>query len=94
MKLQILQTNLFHRTTKKLHKNQKNHLDKVVQKIRDNPKDGETKRGDLSGVQVYKFKMSDQLMLLAYTYESKPATLILLALGTHENFYRNLKKSL
>ena len=98
MKMQILQTSLFHRVTnrvtKKLHKNQKKRLDKAVQKIRANPKVGDVKTGELSGVRVYKFKMSDQSMLLAYTYKSKPARLILLALGTHENFYRDLKKSL
>ncbi|MDP1603723.1 MAG: type II toxin-antitoxin system RelE/ParE family toxin [Legionella sp.] len=43
----------------------------------------------LSGVYVYKFKISHQQMLLAYEwdYESR----ILLALGVHENFYRDLK---
>jgi mRNA-degrading endonuclease YafQ of YafQ-DinJ toxin-antitoxin module len=31
------------------------------------------------------------LTLLAYTYEEEVVTLTLLALGSHENFYRNLK---
>ena len=92
--MRILQTSLFHRVTKKLPKNQKKTLDKAVQKIKENPKAGEAKKEDLTGVRVYKFKMSGQLMLLAYTDKDKAAHLILLALGTHENFYRDLKKSL
>ena len=52
------------------------------------------KAGDLSGVSVYKFKMVKQLTLLAYKYEDQAITLTLLALGAHENFYRDLKKPL
>ena len=40
---------------------------------------------------VYKFKMSKQEVLLGYSYEEEQLTLELLALGSHENFYRNLK---
>jgi hypothetical protein len=55
------------------------------------PDIGEMKKGDLNGIQVYKFKMVKQLTLLAYEYDSGVLTLTLLALGTHENFYRDLK---
>jgi mRNA interferase RelE/StbE len=55
------------------------------------PEIGEPKRGDLAGVYVYKFKTNAQLMLLAYEYD--PATRMLLLLGSHENFYRELKRS-
>lgn len=48
--------------------------------------------GDLSGVLVYKFKMVKQLTLLAYSYHDQTIALTLLALGTHENFYRDPKK--
>ena len=53
---------------------------------------GDIKKGDLSDVYVYKFKMAKQFTLLAYSFENKTITLTLLALGTHENFYRDLKK--
>ena len=92
--MRVLQTNLFHKAVKKLHKNQKRYLDRAVRKLINNPAIGETKAGDLTGVRVYKFKISDQLILLAYIYKNKKAPLILLAFGTHENFYRDLKKSL
>ena len=48
------------------------------------------KKGDLAGVFVYKFKCIGQLTLLAYEYDT--ATRKLLLLGSHENFYRNLKR--
>jgi len=90
--MNIVQTTTFSRTVKKLHKNQKADLDKAVKAIVDNPDIGEPKAGDLVGISVYKFKMVGQLTLLAYKYEDQTITLTLLALGTHENFYRDLKK--
>ena len=90
----VVQTNLFMRTAKKLHKNEKADLDKAVESIMKNPDIGQSKKGDIVGVRVYKFKMVKQLTLLAYTYEDQTITLTLLAFGMHENFYRDLKKSL
>jgi hypothetical protein len=54
------------------------------------PAVGEAKKGDLAGVYVYKFQCVGQLYLLAYEYD--PATRLLLLLGSHENFYRDLKR--
>ncbi len=88
--MNIVQTTTFSRTVKKLHKNQKEDLDKAVKTIVDNPDIGDPKVGNLSGISVYKFRMTKQLTLLAYTYKEQTITLILLALGTHENFYREL----
>jgi len=66
-------------------------LDKAVKTIIANPMVGLEKVGDLLGVRVYKFHMQDKLILLAYKYDPKVA-ITLLALGSHENFYRDLKK--
>jgi hypothetical protein len=41
---------------------------------------------------VYKFKMSKQLTLLGYSFDDGTLTLELMALGTHENFYRDVKR--
>jgi hypothetical protein len=49
------------------------------------------KKGDLAGVRVYKLKANNQEILLAYSVLDKQE-LILLALGNHENFYRDLKR--
>lgn len=90
--MKILQTSTFGKQIKKLHKNQKKDLDCAVKCIVSDPKIGELKKGDLVGVQVYKFKMAKQLTLLAYQLDFEAAQLTLLALGSHENFYRDLKK--
>lgn len=89
--MNVLQTNLFKKTVKTLHTNQKTDLDKTVNAIINELKIGQLKCGDLSGVLVYKFKMMKQLTLLAYIFHEQTITLTLLALGTHENFYRDLK---
>ena len=87
----ILQTNHFKKTIKKFFPEQKKMLDGVIKKIAKDTTIGELKKGDLSNVRVHKFKIQTQLFLLAYTYDVKNDTLSLLALGPHENFYRDLK---
>ncbi|MYB35286.1 MAG: type II toxin-antitoxin system RelE/ParE family toxin [Gammaproteobacteria bacterium] len=90
--MKVLQTNSFMKAAKKLHANQKVDLDEAVKAIINDPEIGQSKIGNLSGVKVYKFKMVKQLALIAYTYESQAITLMLLALGTRQNFYRDLEK--
>ena len=92
-KIKVAQTNLFRKSVKRLHKNQKKFLNKAVRKMRNDPTLGSIKKGDLADIRVYKFKMLNQIILLAYIYDDKEDLLTLLALGTHENFYRDLKKS-
>ena len=82
----------FSRSLKRLHKNEKRALDKAVIVIRANPQLGDAKVGDLSGVSVYKFKISQSKWLLAYRIVSRNE-ITLLVIGPHENFYRDLKKS-
>lgn len=88
--IQVIQTNAFLRAYKKLHNNQKDAVDQAVDEIIRDPGIGEAKKGDLVGVYVHKFDCVNQLFLLAYEYD--PATRVLLLVGTHENFYRNLKR--
>lgn len=87
--IDVRQTNAFLRAYKKLHNNQKDAVDQAVADIVLNPVIGEPKKGDLAGVYVHKFKCVRQLFLLAYEFD--PATRTLLLVGSHENFYRNLK---
>ena len=63
-----------------------------IRKIIDNPEIGVEKKQDLRGVYVHKFKIDDRIYLLAYSFD--PKTLTLLMLGVHENFYRDLKRRL
>jgi glutamine amidotransferase-like uncharacterized protein len=74
--IQVFQTPLFSKIKKKLKKNQIKDLDNAVR--------------DLADVWVYKFRMVDRENLLAYQWDEKTRTLI--ALGVHENFYRDIKK--
>jgi mRNA-degrading endonuclease RelE of RelBE toxin-antitoxin system len=87
----VLQTPTFKKAVKKLHKNQKTDLDKAIKELIENPYLGEQKKGDLDFLRVYKFKMVKQLTLLGYSYQDGTVTLELMALGSHENFYRGIK---
>lgn len=50
----------------------------------------ELKVGDLGGVKIYRFEMPGQPVPL--TYSSGKDTLILPGLGSHQNFYGELKR--
>jgi mRNA-degrading endonuclease YafQ of YafQ-DinJ toxin-antitoxin module len=90
--MQIVQYPSFEKVVKKLHVNAKRDLDRAIKELMRNPCSGELKKGDLNGIRVYKFKMLRQLALLAYMYSESDEYLTLLALGSHENFYRDLKR--
>lgn len=90
--MKILQSGVFRRRVKKLHASEKKLLDSVVRKIVSDPTIGQMKTGDLAAVQVYKYKRKTQQYLLAYRVNPTGKILTLLALGSHENFYRDLKK--
>lgn len=71
-------------------------MDEAVKAVATDPAIGVEKRGDLVGVFVYKFKLNNQETLLAYGLQpdkNKPSTVILLAVGPHENFYAQLKRT-
>jgi len=88
--VQVFQSAVFKRAYKRLHPNQKADVDDAVAAIVKDPTLGVEKKGDLTGVFVHKFKSNGQLTMLAYEYD--PGTRLLLLLGSHENFYRDLKQ--
>ena len=90
--MRILVTPTFTLTGKQLKKHPKAALNEAVRTIALQPAAGETKGGDLSGVQVYKFRMGTLLCLMAFRILDEN-TLKLLMVGPHENFYRDLKRS-
>ena len=53
---------------------------------------GEQKKASLAFLRVYKFKMNKQLTLLGYRFDDGTLILELMALGSHENFYRDIKR--
>jgi mRNA-degrading endonuclease RelE of RelBE toxin-antitoxin system len=86
----IQQMPAFKRAYKKLHTNEKSKVNDAICMIIENPKIGQEKKGDLAGIFIYKFKVHDREMLLAYEWDAKQR--LLLALGVHKNFYRDLKR--
>jgi mRNA interferase RelE/StbE len=89
--MELLLTSTFARQLKKLHKNEKDSLDKALQQLMRNPLLGEAKKADLEGIYVLKFTVNRQEWLVAYRLLTRDS-LKLLLLGPHENFYRSLKR--
>ena len=69
-------------------------LNEAEDEIAINPSLGEEKRGDLKGIWVYKFKSFDQQILLAYQVDKDKKEVVFVAVGGHENFYKDLKQYL
>lgn len=93
--LDILVTPTFAKAVKKLHAKDKAVVDKAVQAIANQPTIGEEKKGDLAGIFVYKFKVNKQEVLVAYQLHPdkfSPSSVRLFSLGSHENFYTELKR--
>jgi len=91
--VEINQSNRFKRAYKKLHSNQLAEVNKAIRMVIENPDIGEQKKGSLSWLRVYKFKVLGQLTLLGYSVEkTKEIVLTFVSIGSHENFYRDLKK--
>ena len=90
--MKIYQSRLFEKKVKKMSKAEKDALDREVRNIAENPNVGEEKKGDLKGVFVHKFKLKTNLYLLAY--RKKVLDLELIMIGSHENYYRDLKSYL
>ena len=92
MSWEVRQTRRFARAYKKLNDNVIVHIDAAIIEIAKNPSIGEKKKGDLSELWVHKFKCSGQLYLLGYTRNDGVRLIYLEALGSHENFYRDMKR--
>ena len=67
-------------------------IEDEIGKIAGRPGIGESKTGDLQGIQVHKFKFQIRTFLIAYGITE--SGLLFYSIGTHENFYRDLKKYL
>ena len=78
------------RQMKKLSPQQLESLKPFLKVLAQDPMIGVQKSGDLSRYRVYKFKLGKQLFLLAYYLSENVVHVVFL--GSHENFYRDLKK--
>ena len=89
----LQQTRRFARAYKKLHDNVAVDVDAATEVVAADPAVGERKKGDLAQLLVYKFRSQGQLYLLGYTVDDAVRLVYLEAVGPHENFYRDLKRS-
>jgi len=92
MTWQVMQTRRFARQYKKCHKNTVADIDNAVENVSQSPKLGVRKKGDLSALYVYKFISHGQEYLLGYTLDEEVKLVYLEAIGSHQNFYRDIKK--
>lgn len=90
--IKILQRSRFKKQYKKLHSAQKVAVKNQIKGLLDDPLKGVSKKGALVNTRVVKFKLDQQLILLAYEFDVNDKTIILEALGSHENFYRDLER--
>ncbi len=88
--MKITVSNHFLKFKKKSSKKLQIEIDKQVREIHDNPEVGELKKRDLKGIRVQKFKYGPHLLLLSYEFSDD--TLYLYTIGSHENFYKKLKR--
>lgn len=93
MSYSLKQTRRFARAYKKLHDNVAADVDAATNVVAADPTVGERKKGDLADLFVYKFRSQNQLYLLGYTLDDEVRLVYLEAVGPHENFYRDLKRS-
>lgn len=93
MSYSLKQTRRFARAYKKLHDNIAADVDEAADVVAADPTVGERKKGDLADLFVYKFRSQNQLYLLGYTVDDEVRLVYLEAVGPHENFYRDLKRS-
>ena len=83
---------LFRKFVKKQTRPLQLSIEDEIEKILENPAIGESKKGDLLGFRVHKFTFKKQRLLIAYRVS--PNEMVFYMVGSHENFYRNLKKYL
>lgn len=91
--IKVIYSRHFEKIYKKLHNNQQITVDEAIEEISKNPKIGVVKKNDLTGFYVYKFSMLSQLTLLGYYYYEDQMIISVIAVGSHENFYRDIKRN-
>ena len=90
--MKIYQSRSFEKRIRRMHKQEKEVLDREIRNISEEPSIGEEKRGDLRGIFVRKFRIKAAEYLLAYRMVGEDLELIMM--GPHENYYRDLTKYL
>ena len=92
MAYDVYQTCRFLRQYKKLNDKTVKDVDDAVILVAKKPTIGEKKRGELSELWVFKFRSGNQLYLLGYSMDDGLRLIYLESIGSHENFYRDIKR--
>lgn len=77
---------------RKFDKNIRSAIINSLEKIAENPFIGEMLKGDLSTIYSYHLKIAGTEYRIAYQIEEQEIVVIVLQIGTRENFYKELKK--
>ena len=91
MAYDVSQTRRFLRQYKKLNDKTARDVDDAVIQVTKKPSIGKKKKGDLSELWVFKFRSGNQLYLLGYSMNDGLMLVYLESIGSHENFYRDIK---
>jgi len=94
----------FSKFVKKAHKPLQLAIEDAAEDVCANPEIGEAKVGDLNGISVYKFRFNRQEYLVAYRpplpeavdkgFDLEFLLIDFYQIGSHENFYEELKRYL
>lgn len=75
-----------------LDKSVKNRIIAALKQIAENPWSGERLKGDLAAVYSYHLKVAGVEYRIAYQIEEQEIVVVVIQIGTRENFYEELKK--
>lgn len=90
--LEVFETRRFTKSLERLNDVLLQRVEDEIDNIISSPRLGTRKKGDLAHVWVHKFHFQSQEWLLAYSFNEGKLTLHLLQIGSHENFYDDLKR--
>jgi mRNA-degrading endonuclease RelE of RelBE toxin-antitoxin system len=91
--ISVYQSRRFEKALQKLPEVELSLVEDEIDRIIANPELGVQKKGDLSHLWVHKFKLSSKQILLGYTWVENKLELYLLNIGSHENYYQEMKKN-
>ena len=89
---EVVKRRRFTRSAKRTQENVALEIHRAIAAITENPRIGIEKKSDLDLFRVHKFKVLDNTFLLAYLFDEEAGKITLVAVGPHENFYRDLKR--
>jgi mRNA interferase RelE/StbE len=90
--MRIYQSRSFEKKVKKTSKPEEDSLDREIRRIAEDQSIGTGEKGDLRGVLVHKFKFKKTQCLLAYRMVAGDLELVMI--GSHKNYYRDMKQYL